>query len=98
MIESKRIFWGLCTHHAEGGQSVPTRPNPHHPFSYSCRATPEAQKHNPCDEKKFHPRELFDTPHGYWGITFKNDDSSQHSHPHSTTTLIATSLRHTPLK
>jgi len=48
--------------------------------------------------KNYPPRELFTNPLGYWGITFKNDDSSQHSHPDSTTTLIATSTRPTPLK
>jgi hypothetical protein len=65
--------------------------------TYRRPATPEAQKHHPQD-KKSPPRELFAKALGYWGITFNNDDSSQHSYPDYSTTLIATSTRHAPLK
>jgi hypothetical protein len=31
---AQKGFLGTLCHHAEGGKSVPIRPNPRHPFSY----------------------------------------------------------------
>jgi hypothetical protein len=70
---------------------LPARP-------FSGLSQPIGDKRKTACDKNDGSRELFATLHGYWGITFKNDDSSQHSHPDSTTTLIATSLKPTPLK